>query len=938
MGQATSLLACSGDGNNNNQQTSLADLLRILPACVSPCGTMIDRFELIRGASLSSSPLIANDLRVLWHTLDALRHIPLEENQGMVAFVRADWDSVITHNQSAMIRVAQSVARAALLTDIAQENDPLTRLINKALNARCHDRKYGTACQELLFATAQQQQRYNDILSRWRAADATWGVNHVDMNSRRGKSRSKKPERRFVALMTQISPLRQQFAHIILNCILGNLSTCESRMENVRARKVAHQLLFDTSTAGSSLFLQALFHARNDSHELALLEESFQKDKPIGAAHLVKWCIREFIVFCMIDNPALQAELSPIMCFDKFRTLVSDVMRLYRRYLDRHLAEEWSDLGKFAAECIANRATSALKGRCDCLDKTDSSGRAALHQRSRKFRLKCIQTGVKQRVLRRCAYARMPWLADLAAIVEPFRLQILNTQYLKSRTDFAAWLTSAAVRVHVPLVSLLDPDEVPPATITDMEQESKQEEEHDEHLFQNLLQQRGGTSLRQQTHQQKRMMDHFQNARQNRTRIRSLTNAAREHDERVNQDVLRYLPPAYVQMLQRVVALVHAEGMVGLLAALLHMPSLGVDAEAVTYIRALLSTHCNAAVASKKLQLKRLAQFQQLNPHAYNVLQVAAELWKEPYARVIGLLSQDATFQQIRAQSHRMLTAFKHLQQNKIATLNKFKMCPPIAAAIQECTQEMDRLESAWKANGGDWQIDPVSSKLFYCDVCFKVYTSARAKASGSTFYRYGLIQATRDFGDTQHDRMYCSQNKVTPRGSCYGHQLSCASLLGVRVELNEVVYQLCGRCGDAMCVEELCTFDQQSLICSACVKAAQVTHAQVMRAFTETLDTSCACCLKSISVRHRASFYGRVVLMAHGIVLCYWCSKMRAVIDLCYSNRSDIDLIRRSPEALREALYNARKNHNQRKQAKRAQRDQQRMKLTRRKDRMRRK
>lgn len=777
-----------------------ADLLRIQP--LPRTSLDIELFGDQPQPLLPSTPFLRHQLGATYaefRLVDALRHHP----SPIACLHDAKWDDCI-NSFTLPLELIRSVCDASFLSDIAMVKDPMTRLVSKNLPSRCSSRKGGTVAESQLLPTPKQTARYHEILADWHHK-----ANQVPPVHRRDPRAQK-----FVHLYEEIAPRRIQVQQVMLCSLLGNYPHCTSHVTNHQARRLLY-VAFTKQTRAALVWFQSLLHCRGGIEE-----------KLIGGAPLYVWCMREFVVHAIQDNGALREQVGDTIHFESFKALVSEAMSHVRTYLDQNLTHSWSSLGQSVAfvETDTRLTSDTSLPMCPCLSKGCN---------------------------RPCLYRDWAWHEDIARMLEPFKASMLAVQYHKPKIDAVAWLVSSDMRTAAPLIPRrLSDEEKEQAELAKITYDPVQEEEEDD-LSAMLIDQLGRVDGRKVStfHMD---LEKLKNAHQHGQQAKREAMKAAENDVAVINNVLLFLTKAQFDALQ---TLVSDLGCLQTVVESWREIDFGVSAKAIDFILYLLDCHRTSNTA-KLVQRRRLVQLHQREPHAYNLLQVAAELLKQQGpdgngGRIVGRLSVQTVEAQIEASGRKMLGILQHLQKSKMVQIRKFrkehsallKECD-IEASLQECQDEMDRIEEVWRERGGPHTVESTSTSLHFCAVCQTVYSNVRS-VDGPKFYRYGLLKPLRQFDGTPGAATYCRNNVVNHRGQCHNQLLSQVNLLGIVYAFNKRVYQLCVQCGDIMSPDSTSAMCEKGTLCCACGKEQQRRRdlEDPTLALVENLDRKCVCC-----------------------------------------------------------------------------------------------
>ncbi len=200
----------------------------------------------------------------------------------------------------------------------------------------------------------------------------------------------------------------------------------------------------------------------------------------------------------------------------------------------------------------------------------------------------------------------------------------------------------------------------------------------------------------------------------------------------------------------------------------------GVKQDTVNYICELAEHYHKGTLSMEKLKQK-FELVRQCDPHAYNLLQVTAELVRE-------------------AQRHYCLIALPNSYRVNQLEAIQYRMPPGV-----------------------------VLSKLFmfvFCPVCETIYSLLRDFAS---VYKQNYTHGYRDVvSDYTTGAIYCRRTKTNHRGRCGEHPLMQLNLLGKMLLYNNKMIILCPqlKCGVPMVLDsEQCAWNDRGPACCDCTK-----------------------------------------------------------------------------------------------------------------------
>jgi hypothetical protein len=723
--------------------------------------------------------------------VDAYRHFPTASAHRQMPLAHADWASGV-NSFTLPMELTHAVRATSFFSDIADVKDPLTSLVSKVLNSRCQARKYGTVAEKALMATPEQMARYDNIQQLLRArqqllsdADATTArarkrkhtATTSDAAASSALTGSAQHQHRFVEEICQIGPRRRTIQRLVLCSLLGNYPHCASRVTGP-ARNVLYALLEDAPVRASAWF-QSLLHQ---------------------CPELVVWCVRDFMVHTLLDDPALCEQVDSMMRFEQFEALVQTAMSDIRTYVCQNLPYDWSQMRRAADAVLLDEQAARTICACHANQRNQPSARRA----------HLVKARPASSPRPTCLWADSVWLDDMRRLLHPHHEAMLAISYRKPDVSELTFLLGIEVRQRAPLV---------PRPLSDEERATQQqkqdaqrqidEEEADDELFHRLGRVHGKDMLH---------------------RIEQLRQQQREQREQDAQDAVitsnAYLTPAQLTGLSFLVDDPShvVRNLTDLIERLRLLGGFGLSDTSAQAIITLLAHHRNGT-ATKQDRLRRLQHLQRTDPHAYNLLQVGADLLKEREtrrARIVGVLPLEALQSQIRA------------------------------------------AERKWGTQGA---IEQRSVCLHVCLICNKVHSNVRDPNSQfQRFYRFGLRGAACDY-DT--GEMYCEGRRVTRRGCCSDQPLAVICLLGLRYSFGKKVYQLCVGCSDVMVPDTTrgaCIDDHElgGLLCCACSDERRKSKdARPDSAVLEQLHRRCACCSVPTMSLHTTFVY------PHGICVC---------------------------------------------------------------------
>jgi len=724
----------------------------------------VDRLRADRLMRCSQAAPGVNDLAA--RVVDAFRAWPRIGSQyRYLPYTAARWSDSV--NAYTLPDLSRNVENISFHTDISDVRDPMTMLLSKVLNARCQSRKYNAGAQKLLFPSPEHIARFERIARTAAAAGSA-----LAGGDSRHAPKTKKDDQRFLEAYRAFPVRRRQFKQIVLCSLLGNYHHVAGASRLVgEARSILYRLL-GTSDDVSDAWFQSVVH---------------------GAPVLVEWCVREYIVHALLDSPGMRTALGSFMHFASFQRLTVGAMETIRTYVQQNIAHRWSSLGQQTAA-----ATSTALQMCMCMHGYRN------HKKGEARRPKSV-----------CQYASVPWMVDMTLLLEPFHEALLKVAYRKPDVTMIGFLMGKSVRKRAPLVPRpLSADERDEHRCLEDTARALQREEVEQDEMRDSLHRIMG--FQPDRNKANRRFDDIvgfaQRAKEQRSR-------ARAEDASTAAYVFTFLTRAQFQALDYLVMGRGVDDIIELVS--FFCPHLGVsDPEVVAFMRRLLCHHRDGT-ATRHERLRQLALLQRREPHAYNLLQVGAELIKSAKARrpyVVGRVSAETLQAQIEAAQRKSL---RMLQHDILRYVSSNQKC------VVKCDARAKRNPDAWalmaqqlRENGEHFQrllegmardfaanpmIEETSVMLHYCAVCDEVNSNVQdTRPNHKRFYEWGLRSAelnqlTPTHGISGAPTVHCRNEKVSHVGACSEVPLQRINLLGVRVAFNRDVYQICVECAAIM-------------------------------------------------------------------------------------------------------------------------------------------
>lgn len=747
--------------------------------------------------------------------VDAFRAWP--RNGGAHRFLpldRANWEDGA--NIYTLPWLSRELANLSFNHDIANVKDPITALLSKVLNSRCQTRKYGTVAEKALFESP------DDLADYTRVRAIQESVRTID-------------EARFYANYHELAKRRARIQQIVLCSLLGNYPHVAAADRHVTGatRTRLYELMHKGATGDA--WFQSLLH---------------------GASMLVVWCVREYLVHALLDQPGLLAVVHGFMQFDQFRALTAQAMSAARLYIQQNLCHAWSSIG----------STAPSDTLCRCMHKR-------LNQKK----------GSARAPKPRCLFAHVAWLRDMGTLLQPFHDSMLLIAYRKPDAGTLSFLMGKEVRTAAPLV---------PRDLSSQEREER-ERAHDELARSN----NADKEMNDMRDMLNRSMGRVANAEASMRRYKHIIGDEFEARDASRKQadtdacsvafVFTFLTPVQFQALSRLVEMggPHME-----LADIVPFfcPHFGVpeaDIDVIDFILTLINHHRNGTV-TKHERMRQVVLLQQREPHAYNLLQVATELLKAQQrkrANVIGYLHADAAEAQVAA-LHRK--SMESMQADDLLRVSAYDKCILKAEAktrkdaeawglmLQQLRDDrqlfVDRIAQTAAAFAAHPMIEETSVHLYACSVCSTVFSNVRdAHSAQRKYYRWGLRSAEFNY---MNDTLHCFNNKVSHLGHCATTPLHRVNLMGVRFALEKRAFQLCVKCGDIFSptasTGECTDWSGRGLICCECTRVFRKELCSgdndPAAAWIRQLPRDCVCCgALTRTVKH-------TYLYPFDLVVCY--------------------------------------------------------------------
>jgi len=254
------------------------------------------------------------------------------------------------------------------------------------------------------------------------------------------------------------------------------------------------------------------------------------------------------------------------------------------------------------------------------------------------------------------------------------------------------------------------------------------------------------------------------------------------------------------------------------------LPHFRVSKEIAALMSRLMQSHHSGSCSLDRLR-HYLLELQKLNPRAFQLLHIAAELIQD--TQKVKLLA--------RLPAHY------------------------IRAQIDACQGRFGMKSKNPRDRAG-----AVLDHLFYfvyCDVCFTVYSLL---ADSNSVYKQDYSFGTRDAViDYQTRELYCQRNRHTHRGACHKQPLTKVFLLGNVLQVNGAMVMLCPqvKCGRPMVINKDCVTTPRGRACCYCTQKLQpsrVNFQGLLDYYTKNpTPRRCAVCAEVLNKTAEIYVYG---------------------------------------------------------------------------------
>ena len=497
-------------------------------------------------------------------------------------------------------------------------------------------------------------------------------------------------------------------------------------------------------------------------------------------SELVMHSLREFVVYSISCHPWLKKRLAPLMNLDQFSSIVGYAMDQAREYFDLFISEESSALWH---ACFQNHPEATKRVLQDLNIRMYPSHKSILAISYRRPHLNPVGFVTANRV--KCPLVKIPTPGEI------------KTAELECQTedDLTAWITEAMTRPQEEpdLDEVMEPDR----------------EEPDEKA--GLMQV-----------------------------VEELGLAKRQHKQTKELDLWKYITKEAYRALQAVVQRSQPTDVGAFERCLEWLSWFGVSAEALSYVREILSCYVQGSQSIAKLKT-RFRRVHQLEPYAYTLLQCVAELIKEA----------EAHFSWFELPYH-------YWQGQMDALRNRF---------------EVTRLHGV---------ILESNLYLVWCDVCKADYSLIRvflnknaSRKQYNNYYSNGFRDCVVDY-DT--NEKFCRNKKCTVKGKCGDKPLYEFPLLGRAIYKNGKVLMMCSRCALPMeYVSTQCIVTETGALCSECTDKARANPASYLRLeqkYTAMVVAEARICFKC--GKQLVEAFQAHLLPCEGVYLCKWCCKSK--------------------------------------------------------------
>lgn len=746
---------------------------------------------------------------------------------------QADWTRGVT--VFTLPWLAIEVSNMSFNHDIATVKDPLTNLISKGLTARCQTRLAGRVTEKVMFESPDDLQKFTAVQAKApgdRTADDTT----------------------FLERYRRKRPLRCIFKSLIMCSMLGNYPHVTGHRLHGDARRRCYALFgvgpdndIMLSEEASDAWFQSMLHQ---------------------APMVVIWCLREYIVHALLDSPGLLAAVGDFIRFPAFRRITGEAMHAIRIYVQQNLPWDWSSMGAHARWAM-DSPLSMTTVLCRCMHKCKN------HRKGQPRRPKVACRYEHGDSVEDASRTHASWLHDLKRLCQPFHDAMLVESYHKPDPGIISFLLGRDVRLAAPLVPrpLSDEERQQQSTTDALAMRMEQEEREEDEVRQMLNDQLGVfADDRGSLMATARYNAFLGDKKEAKDKERERAGA----DARTSAAVFEFLHPRQFRVLARL-----ADMVTDLAELVPFFDGLGVvDVRVIEFISALLRHHRNGtATVVERMRQVRLLWARE--PHAYNLLQIGAELVKLAQRKrscVVGSLSKGSYTTQLTAARQKSLDIIQTDDQLRIASFDKtiakfaakVRKSPlewelPLRQLVQLRSLFHDRLDRMAESYTG--AIEESGVCLYVCMICNEVYSNVR-ETMGQTFYKWGLREAGCDYNT---GTLHCTRNEISFRGRCSDIPLHRVNLLGIRFAWNKKAYQLCCKCGDIFVPDPtICTdWSGKGLLCCACTAAHQNRLStdpafDKASAFVVTLDRRCAYCNESKNLDDKTFLYPFDLVLCH--------------------------------------------------------------------------
>jgi hypothetical protein len=646
---------------------------------------------------------------------DSMHHLDLRYD--LVDTSSPAWDDTAT-NSYTLPHYRRVIDAISWTTDITEIEDPFTHTLSKLLPSRSQTRSFGT-----VLAKEMNYERAESMPQRMEAKPSAKELNK---------------EAKEDAKVNASRMLSRRIKHLTMTSLLGNYL----HVENPESRPIGEE----------RNMIQTILKFEKNNYNNWFTR--ILHDCPL----LVKFCLRDFLIFSLLDSPALLNRLHSFIRFDHFQHVVSKATDAIRLYFKEHIAIPYSSLAM----------------------SLEHNGQLNHH-----------------------------WMVELSDQLEVFEAEMNSALYGKPKTNITTFLSGKKVRAAAPLVNR-------PLTSTEQEQMTvqqqpptlEQEDEIDDLRINNVI--AGDNTDRYSL----KFNSIISDIRKNVTEKQNI-HKAKQRDYLASMFILRFISQQQYTMLESLIhILVHRSNWCILQRVVAWFGFFNVPDSMIQFIQQIIECHQQGSVTLDN-RISMLVYVQQHNPHAYNLLQIVAELIKETIRtpRVLGLLPW-------------------HVAENQITVIQQ-RLGP------HGCNSPF---------------ILDNHTRFVYCRVCETVYSLVvDHKSVYKQIYDSCLRNASTDL---LTGLPYCRHNKVNHRGACTDIPLSYITMIGARIVCDGRAIQHCAgvrpdgvHCGALMVIDEESSKENRfGHLCKQCIDAQRKQVLKEWHEWSDARTTVCDLCGKPAS------------------------------------------------------------------------------------------